>query len=50
MKEKPLDLCGLAERELVLMLAHADHDLRWAAFQELGAIEEKIGGGKPTAF
>jgi hypothetical protein len=43
MKEKPLDLCRLAERELVLMMAHADRDLRWAAFQELGDRGEKRG-------
>lgn len=43
MRVKPLDLRRLAEKELVLMLAQPESDLRSAAFQELGARGEKRG-------
>jgi hypothetical protein len=43
MRAKPLDLRRLAEKELVLMLAQPQSDLRCAAFQELGARGEKRG-------
>ncbi|MBL8023443.1 MAG: hypothetical protein JNK54_04070 [Elusimicrobia bacterium] len=43
MKEKPLDLHRLSERDLVLKLADANNDLRWGAFQELGARGENRG-------
>lgn len=43
MRTKPLDLRRLPERELVLLLTQTDDDMRWAAFQELGARGEKRG-------
>jgi len=43
MRTRPLDLRRLTERELVLVLTQTDADLRWAAFQELGARGEKRG-------
>lgn len=43
MRPKPLDLRRLSERNLVLLLADANKDLRWSAFQELGARGEKRG-------
>lgn len=43
MRTRPLDLRRLSDRELVLLLTQTDVDLRWAAFQELGARGEKRG-------
>ena len=43
MRSKPLDLRRLSDRNLVLLLADTNDDLRRSAFQELGARGEKRG-------